>query len=111
VLEAMTEIHRFHPGGFDGPGGWHMLGGILPMLLFFILIGVGIWAVIRVTSANRAQLAGAGAAPIPRLDPALEELRLQYARGDVSREEFVQRSRDLGATVPQSEEPPPPRKR
>jgi putative membrane protein len=107
----MLEIHRFHPG-FEGPsGGWHILGGILPMLLFLLLIAVGIWAVIRVTSANRAQLAGATAAPMPRLDPALEELRLQYARGDVSREEFVQRSRDLGATVPEPEEPPPPRKR
>jgi len=107
----MLEIHRFHPGGFDGPGGWHILGGVLPFLFFLILIGVAVWAIVRVTSANRAQYAGAGVAPTPRLDPALEELRLQYARGDVSREEFVQRSRDLGATVPEPEEPPPPRKR
>jgi putative membrane protein len=107
----MLEFHRFHPGGFDGPGGWHIIGGILPMLLFLILIGVGIWAIVRVTSANRPQLAGAGAAPVHRPDPALEELRLQYARGDVSREEYVQRSRDLGAAVPESGEPPPPRKR
>jgi putative membrane protein len=107
----MLEIHRFHPGGFEGPEGWHILGGVLPFLFFLILIGVAVWAIVRVTSANRAQLAGAGVAPMPRSDPALEELRLQYARGDVSREEFVQRSRDLGATVPEPEEPPPPRKR
>jgi len=107
----MLEIHRFHPGGFEGPEGWHILGGVLPFLFFLILIGVAVWAIVRVTSANRGQLAGAGVAPMPRSDPALEELRLQYARGDVSREEFVQRSRDLGATVPEPEEPPPPRKR
>ena len=107
----MLEFHRFHPGGFDSPGGWHVLGGILPMLLFLILIGVGVWAIVRVTSANRAQLAGVTGVPMHRPDPALEELRLQYARGDMSREEFVQRSRDLGAAVPESGEPPPPRKR
>jgi putative membrane protein len=107
----MLEFHRFHPGGFEGPGGWHILGGILPMLLFLILIGVGIWAIVRVTSGNRVQFAGTGAMPMPRTDPALEELRLQYARGDVSREEFVQRSRDLGATVPETGDLPPPRKR
>jgi putative membrane protein len=107
----MLAFHRFQPGGFEGPGGWHILGGILPMLLFLILIGVGIWAIVRVTSANRVQFAGTGAMPMPRNDPALEELRLQYARGDVSREEFVQRSRDLGAAVPEPGEPPPPGKR
>lgn len=103
----MVAFHRFHPG-FEGPGGWHILGGILPMLFFLILIGVVIWAVVRVTSANRAQFAGAESVPAPRRDPALEELRLKYARGDMSREEFVQRSRDLGAMVPESGEPTPP---
>jgi putative membrane protein len=110
VLEAMLAFRHFHRG-FEGPGGWHILGGILPFLFFLLLIGVGIWAIVRVTSANRAQFAGAAVGPTPRLDPALEELRLQYARGDVTREEFVQRSRDLGAAVPESEGPPPPRKR
>jgi uncharacterized membrane protein len=104
----MLEWHRFHSGGFEGSGGWHILGGILPVLLFLILIGVGIWAIVRVTSANRAQFAGAATAPMHRPDPALEELRLKYARGDMSREEFVARSRDLGAMVPEAGEPPPP---
>jgi putative membrane protein len=104
----MLEWHRFHPGGFDGPGGWHILGGVVPMLLFLVLIGVVIWAVVRFTSANRAQIAGATAGPAVRRDPALEELRLKYARGDVDREEYVQRSRDLGVIVPESGEPPPP---
>lgn len=103
----MLAVHRFHPG-FEGPGGgWHILGGILPMVLFLILIGVAIWAVVRVTSANRAQFAGGPSAPAPHRDPALEELRLKYARGDMDREEFVRRSRDLGGMVPESGEPPP----
>jgi putative membrane protein len=103
----MLEWHRFHPGGFDGPGGWHIFGGILPLLLFLILIGVGVWAVVRVTRSNRPW-AVATQPPLMRRDPALEELRLKYARGDMSREEFVQRSRDLGAMVPEAGEPPPP---
>jgi putative membrane protein len=104
----MMEWHRFHPGGFEEPGGWHILGGILPFLFFLLLIVVAVWAIARVTRANRPWTAGAPPPSFLRRDPALEELRLKYARGDMDREEFVQRSRDLGAMVPESGEPPPP---
>jgi putative membrane protein len=84
------------------------VGGILPFLFFLILIGVAVWAIVRFTSANRARPFQV-AVPAPlRRDPALEELRLKYARGDMDRAEFVERSRDLGAMVPESGEPPSP---
>lgn len=101
----MMLIHRFGPG-FGGPG-W-FVGGVLPTLLLLVLIGVLVWAVLRSTSAGRATAPAAALPPAPRKDPALEEVRLRYARGEMSREEYVERSRDLGGSVPEPGEPPPP---
>jgi hypothetical protein len=52
-------------------------------------------------------MAAAANAPAPpaAIDPAIHELRLRYARGEVDPDEFAQRSRDLGGEGP---EPPPP---
>jgi putative membrane protein len=98
--------HDFGPGfgpgierGFDG--GFHWFG-IVPLLLFAVLIGVIVWAVIRLTREGGARaLAGGGAAigttPVAaRPDGALEELRLRYARGEMTREDYTQRLADLG---------------
>jgi len=91
----------FGPGierGFDG--GFHWFG-IVPVLLFAMLIGVIVWAVIRLTREGGARaLVGGGAmeASIPvsaRPDGAVEELRLRYARGEMAREDYTQRFTDL----------------
>jgi uncharacterized membrane protein len=105
----------FGPGverGFDG--GFHWFG-IVPVVMFVVLIGVIVWAVVKLTREGRGPaLAGAGAAgaaaampvaaaPIvaahaPRHgDPALEELRLRYARGEMTREDYAERLADLSA--------------
>jgi hypothetical protein len=41
------------------------------------------------------------------MDGALGEVRLRYARGEMNREEFLERSHDLGGSVPLPEQPPP----
>jgi hypothetical protein len=41
-------------------------------------------------------------------DSALQELRLRYARGDLDRNEYVQRFRDLGGEGPEPAPPSPP---
>jgi putative membrane protein len=99
--------HDFGPGFRDGiergfDGGFHWFG-IVPLLLFAVLIVVIVWAVIRLTREGGA-LVGAGATggtmgapmPVARPDGALEELRLRYARGEMSREDYAQRLADLG---------------
>lgn len=98
--------HDFGPGfgpgierGFEG--GFHWFG-IVPLLLFAVLIGVIVWAVIRLTREGGATaLVGGGgmSASMPvaaRPDGALEELRLRYARGEMAREDYTQRLMDLG---------------
>jgi putative membrane protein len=109
-MELFNQMNpRFgHPGGF-GHHGWALFG-LLPLILWAILIGVAIWGVLRITS-RRAVLVPAASAPVamaPRPDGALEEVRLGYARGEMSREEFVQRSKDLGGAEPAPEPVDPP---
>jgi putative membrane protein len=108
--------------GFDG--GFHWFG-VLPLLVFVVLIGVIVWAVIRLTSGGGvgpalARAGGTGQAamtgiPAPaRPDAAVEELRLRYARGEMSREDYAERLADLGggavasepATAPSDPAPP-----
>ena len=77
------------------------LGDVLPLVLLIVLTGVVVWAVLRVTRHGQAPVAAVAGA-----DQALSEARLRYARGDMTRDEYLEKSRDLGGTVP-PEQPPP----
>jgi putative membrane protein len=95
------------------PPTWEaVLHTILPFVVLLAIVALVVWAVLRITgdrggfaprSAGWTGQPAWAAAGGPRgaFDPALEELRLRYARGEVDRDEFVRRSADLGA-------PPPP---
>ena len=100
--------------GHYGPGfppaqhvhhGWSVVHLAVPLLLFLIVIGVAVWAVLYLTS--RRGTAVAAVAGAPARDPAMEELRIRYARGELAREEFVQRSTDLGGAPPAVAPEPP----
>ncbi len=66
-------------------GAWG-LGMMFMMLLFWVLVIVGIIAGIRWLLGQRRET--------PR-DSALEILRERYARGEINKEEFEARRRDL----------------
>lgn len=73
-------------GGWGGGmmTGWGMYGGL--MLLVWVLVLGGIaYFVFRWLAGSRTDSA----------DPALEELRIQYARGELSDEEFEEREARL----------------
>ena len=98
------------PGWHEVHQGWWMFGELIPLLFLVVVIAFGIWAVRRITESNRLQAIGPatrGEAGVTRvgMDGALQELRLRYARGELGRDEFVQRFHDLGGEGP---EPPPP---
>jgi putative membrane protein len=103
------------PGGIErGVDGFHWFG-IVPALLLLVLIGVIVWAVLRLTrdghvlAATGRAAVPAGAAVGPRADAALDELRLRYARGEMTREDYAGRWADLtGATPARPEADPPP---
>ena len=86
----------------------HRGGGLFFGWLFFLLVvgglvALGAWSVSHLVGRGGvapAQPAATGA------DPALAALRLRYARGEPSREEFLRTSADLGAPPPVGEPPP-----
>jgi putative membrane protein len=89
----------------DHGWGWGFFGGLVPLLMFLLLIAVAVWAIVRVTNRPLAAPASEAGVPVFRRDAALDEVRLRYARGELSREEYVQRSRDLGGTPPEISPP------
>src|SRR5688500_5645601 len=99
-------MHRFHPP-LDPrwtESWWHgFLGWFIPFLIIALLAGLAVWAILRMTGPNRLAAPAGGWTPSVRSDSALDLVRARYARGEISREEFVQLSSDLGGSVP---EPP-----
>lgn len=72
-----------------GDFGWFPGFGWLFMLLFWGLVILGIVAIVK-------WLASAGAGGnTPRARTALDILEERYARGEIDREEFEQKRRDL----------------
>ncbi len=76
-------------------GGWGMGLGILLMILFWALVILGIVAVVRWLSwesqGRRERAEGAR----PRDKTPLEIVRERYARGEIDRDEYEQKRRDL----------------
>jgi uncharacterized membrane protein len=62
-------------------------------LVFLALIVVGVVLLLR--------KGGPGTAPqLPAGDDALSTIRIRYAKGDMTREEFLQANTDLGGPPP-----------
>ncbi|OGA29672.1 MAG: electron transporter RnfE [Betaproteobacteria bacterium RIFCSPLOWO2_02_FULL_65_24] len=74
-------------GMMDGYGwGWWGMG---PMLLWWVLIILGIVVLVR-------WLARSSGGREPVAETPLDILKKRYARGEIDREEFEQKKRDLG---------------
>jgi putative membrane protein len=78
--------------GMMGPG---MMGGygtmfIMP-ILWIVVLGLIIWAVV----ASVRSSSETGGQDSSKTDSALEVLKRRYARGDINKEEFEEKKRDL----------------
>ena len=74
------------------PWGWGFGGfGMVFMLVFWALIIIGIVLVVKwlVEQSRR------GGASIPEGESALDILKKRYARGEIGKEEFEAKKRDL----------------
>jgi len=69
----------------DGMGWWMLFGSIW----FVVFWGLVLWVVLS--------LVGRGSGGARGDDSPIEIARRRYARGDITREEFEQIRRDLGA--------------
>ncbi|MFA9418449.1 SHOCT domain-containing protein [Natrinema sp. HArc-T2] len=70
-------------GQYGGTGGWWLFGMLVPFIFLLVLLGGGYLVLQRVTDSQTPH------------DPAMEELRTAYARGEFSDEEFKERRRRL----------------
>ncbi len=80
--------------------GWGMgLVMLFGWLLPLAAVGLIVWLIV---GRGRSDSGGMAAADGRRRDPdsALQILRERYARGEISREEFLQARQDLGASGP-----------
>ena len=84
------------PGGWEmGPGmmGWGMMGWFGPifMVIFWIAVIVGIIFLIRwLVVSTRGGISGSRSE-----ESALEILKKRYARGEINKEEFEEKKKDL----------------
>jgi uncharacterized membrane protein len=89
---------------------WGPLYGIVPLALLLLLLGLVVWAIVRVS--RQPQVATPWTQPpqsAARPDPALEHARMRYARGEIDRDEYVRLVGDLGGSpIPP---PAPPQQR
>jgi putative membrane protein len=89
-------------GGWgNGMGGWGGALWIVLLLVLLALIGVGIVLLVRGLS-GRDHTKEAGVSPgtssgAAGSKSALQTLEDRYARGEIDREEFLQRKADLGS--------------
>jgi putative membrane protein len=97
VMIALFRDAFQRPGGEMGPWmrGWGYPMGffsIILMFLFWIAVIVAILFLIRwlVVSTRRYKDRRAGAT-----DSALEILKIRYAKGEITKEEFEEKKRDL----------------
>ena len=79
----------------------HVVAWLILILLVALLV-LGIVALVRLSSSPRGRSGGFRPEPPPApMDPALVELRVRYARGEMSWEECAGRAANLGyPTVP-----------
>jgi len=87
-------------GYYLGYGGLGVWGWILS-IAFLAVVVFGVMALVHlIVDPGQLRPAARTWGPHPHgVDPALTELRVRYARGDISWDEYLRRSSDLGAPL------------
>lgn len=74
--------------GMMGGWGWPFMG-LIPLLFLAALIAAVVW-LVRYTSGT-----GGGAPPMQQRSPGLDALEERYARGEIGRDEYLQKKNDI----------------
>jgi len=73
-----------------GAAGWGMGFGGLYMILIWVVIIVAVVMLVKWLAGGSSRI------DLPREKSALDILKERYARGEIGKEEFEQKKRDLG---------------
>ncbi|MCF7806015.1 MAG: SHOCT domain-containing protein [Candidatus Marinimicrobia bacterium] len=77
-----------------GIGGSMGFGMGFGWIIWLLIIGVAIWAVVRLTNQN-SQIQGRGHSTENSQDTPLDILKKRYARGEITKEEYEEMRKDL----------------
>ncbi len=102
IVVALLIVVPLVIGAFWGwqSGGWgmmgpYMMGGFGWMWLMpvfsIVVLGLIIWAIVAAVRSSTASRVRDSA----KTDSALEVLKMRYARGEISKEEYEEKKRDL----------------
>lgn len=78
----------------DGPWWWVLSWSLFPLLLT-VLACVAIWLMTRAPNLRRRAVGPGSEWATSSADPALEHVRLRYARGEIDHDEFLRLSGEL----------------
>jgi len=99
--------NRFFPGYPVHRVDWGFT--IVHLIFWALLVAAIVWLVVwLVRSPQHGALHEHHMGPPRSSDAALQEARMRYARGEMTREEFLQISTDLGGSPLVPPEPPAP---
>ena len=102
ALQAQMFHDRWHRTG------WTRIGlGVLFLVLVGLAVGLGVWALVRGTRQSHS-VAASGYPLAPPTDPALDMLRMRFARGEIDAAEYASRVAHLSGAVPPPAQPSPP---
>jgi len=79
-------------GGWDGWGWFWPFHFIIPLLFLAVIIAVVVLAVRYATSWSEHPTTGYG---VGRRSPGLDVLEERYARGEINRDEYLEKKRDI----------------
>ncbi len=69
-----------------------MFGGLIMLLFWVLVIGAAIWLIATVARGGQATFT-----PHAPVQTPLEVLKVRYAKGEITKEQFDQMRQDLGA--------------
>lgn len=70
--------------------GFPWMGGIAMMLLWVVVLGAIVWAVVAAARSGRQSNPG-----LPRSESPLDVLQRRYAAGEINREQLEEMKRNL----------------
>jgi len=81
--------------------GYPVLHFVFGFAFLALMILLAVWLVMSIRRTQTVPPSRLPAPPPPLEDAAMREARMRYARGEMTRDEFLQISSDLGGAPPE----------